>query len=112
MLLFVQFIKSLNDYQLLKGHIFFNLQFYSRLYSKIDVFRSTFYIYSLYRYTLSGGRLTISKPTEEMDAGYYQCEADNDIGKILSAIAQVSFGCRLNFIFINNVMVIIYLGIL
>ncbi|KAL4221440.1 Immunoglobulin like [Mactra antiquata] len=44
------------------------------------------------RYTLSSGRLSIASPTEEQDAGYYQCEAENDIGKILSAIAQVSFG--------------------
>lgn len=51
----------------------------------------------IYRYTLSGGRLTISSPNEIEDAGYYQCRAENDIGIILSAIAHVSFGCKLSF---------------
>lgn len=46
------------------------------------------------RYTLTNGRLTISKPQEAFDAGWYQCFAQNKFGKIRSNKIRLSFGCK------------------
>ncbi|XP_053379339.1 contactin-3-like [Mercenaria mercenaria] len=64
----------------------------SRPQSKYIWKRQDTVIISSTRYTLSGGRLTIASPNEEEDAGYYQCSAVNDIGTILSSVAQITFG--------------------
>lgn len=44
------------------------------------------------RYTLTNGRLTISKPIETEDAGYYACFAKNEFGTIRSENVLFSFG--------------------
>ncbi|XP_052830052.1 contactin isoform X1 [Octopus bimaculoides] len=49
------------------------------------------------RYTTTNGRLTISKPVDELDAGAYQCEASNKFGSVLSRVVQVSFGVLSEF---------------
>ncbi|XP_033733022.1 contactin-like [Pecten maximus] len=49
------------------------------------------------RYTLTNGKLTIQKPNEEEDAGYYRCEVENKFGKIVSDPIQLSFGFLAEF---------------
>ena len=44
------------------------------------------------RYTLTNGRLTISKPVETEDAGYYTCYAKNEFGTVRSQQVHFSFG--------------------
>ncbi|KAL4221759.1 Contactin-3 [Mactra antiquata] len=44
------------------------------------------------RYTLSAGRFSIQNPDGNIDAGMYQCMAENKYGKILSDPAQILFG--------------------
>ena len=48
-----------------------------------------------FRYTLSGGRLTIQNPKVGEDADFYRCTVENDQGIIMSQIAQIMFGCKL-----------------
>lgn len=49
------------------------------------------------RYTLTNGKLTISKPQDALDAEKYQCEATNKYGSVLSRKAQLSFGVLSEF---------------
>ncbi|KAK6181653.1 hypothetical protein SNE40_009468 [Patella caerulea] len=44
------------------------------------------------RYTITNGKLSIQSPTDELDAGEYQCEASNKYGTILSNTVTLSFG--------------------
>jgi len=39
--------------------------------------------------------LTIQKPNENDDAGYYRCEIENKFGKIISDPVQISFGRKI-----------------
>lgn len=49
------------------------------------------------RYTLTGGRLTISNPVETLDSGFYLCRADNPLGAVLSPPIHLSFGYLTEF---------------
>ena len=51
------------------------------------------------RYTFTSGRLTIQVPRENLDAGTYQCKAENQYGSILSEPMDLSFGCKLFYLF-------------
>ncbi|CAI9722028.1 contactincontactin-like [Octopus vulgaris] len=42
-------------------------------------------------YTLTNGRLIISNPIDNRDAGYYQCSAENEFGKVMGNIVLLSF---------------------
>ncbi|KAK7092833.1 hypothetical protein V1264_008520 [Littorina saxatilis] len=44
------------------------------------------------RYTITNGKLSIEKPTENMDANSYRCIAENRLGKVISNEVQLSFG--------------------
>ncbi|XP_052761161.1 contactin-5-like [Mya arenaria] len=44
------------------------------------------------RYTITGGRMTVSNPDEQKDQGSYQCSVENKFGKILSNPAKLQFG--------------------
>lgn len=47
---------------------------------------------TLGRTSISGGNLIIHNPTPTLDSEYYQCEAYNMYGSILSRTAKVIFG--------------------
>ncbi|KAL3862103.1 hypothetical protein ACJMK2_008096 [Sinanodonta woodiana] len=49
------------------------------------------------RYTLSGGRLTIEKPSNNLDFNTYRCTVENEFGTVMSESAQVLFGYLYNF---------------
>ena len=51
-------------------------------------------LFLFYRYTLSGGRLTIQNPKVGEDEDFYRCTVENDQGKIMSKVAQIMFGCK------------------
>ncbi|XP_041371583.1 contactin-like [Gigantopelta aegis] len=44
------------------------------------------------RFTVTNGKLTIADPREEVDAGRYHCEIENDKGRLLSSTMLLSFG--------------------
>ncbi|KAH9505461.1 hypothetical protein Btru_057388 [Bulinus truncatus] len=44
------------------------------------------------RYTITNGKLIISKPTDFEDSGSYRCRAENKYGAIISHDVQLSFG--------------------
>ena len=48
------------------------------------------------RYTITNGKFTIENPAESKDAGVYQCLAENSVGAIISAPAQLSFASELS----------------
>lgn len=53
------------------------------------------------RYTMTNGRLTISNPNAKIDAGYYQCMAENKFGKVVGNPIQLSFGMLGEFSNVN-----------
>lgn len=53
------------------------------------------------RYTVTNGRLVITKPNSAADDGLYQCKAHNHIGLVLSNTAKLTAGCkRLSYIIV------------
>lgn len=49
------------------------------------------------RYTVTNGRLVITKPNSAADDGLYQCKAHNQIGLVLSNTAKLTAGYLLDF---------------
>ena len=47
-----------------------------------------------FRYSLTNGVLSISRPTGTQDSGRYFCEATNPVGTVLSQSGVLSFGSK------------------
>ena len=47
------------------------------------------------RYTITNGKLSIQNPVES-DEGAYQCQAENQFGRIISPPVSIDFGCKLS----------------